>query len=77
MTQGATEEWRPLALQVAQFQASTPARFHVTPRGQYLGPPLPPLLPAGQLTEAKVGHRQNMELGSQGLGFLFSHYCKQ
>lgn len=47
--------WRPLALQVAEFQASTPARFHVTPRGQYLGPPLPPPLPAGQLTEAKVG----------------------
>ncbi|KAK9828127.1 hypothetical protein WJX81_008100 [Elliptochloris bilobata] len=50
----AAEEWRPLALQVAEFQASTPARFHVTPRGHYLGPPLPPPMPAGQLTEAKA-----------------------
>ena len=55
MEQASAEEWRPLALQVAEFQASTPARFHVTPRGQYLGPPLPPPLPAGQITEGKVG----------------------
>ena len=52
--QAGAEEWRPLALQVAEFQASTPARFHVTPRGQYMGPPLPPPLPAGQLTDAQA-----------------------
>jgi len=52
--QADAQEWRPLALQVAEFQAATPARFHVMPRGQHLGPALPPPLPAGQLTEAKA-----------------------
>ena len=34
------EEWKPLALMVAEFEASTPARFNHGPRAvQYVPPP--------------------------------------
>ena len=37
------EEWRPLALMVAQFEAATPARFnHAGPRAVQYVPPPPP-----------------------------------
>ncbi len=36
------EEWKPLALMVAEFEASTPARFNHGPRAvQYVPPPQP------------------------------------
>ena len=47
------EEWKPLALMVAEFEASTPARFNHGPRAvQYVPPPQP-----GPDARVEVSHR--------------------
>ena len=49
------EEWKPLALMVAEFEASTPARFNHGPRAvQYVPPPQPD--PDGRAAVSRPPH---------------------